>query len=149
LFGLKRLDLEHKGAKRMAYLRHTSDLEFCSNFIALAVPCRLTALWERLSISLCAHPNPFSACDTNEVLAQQGKKLGAFLLVDALRRSLEGIRAFMSFAFIVDAKSEHVDNLYKRFGFIALSGRRLLLPMQTIERNLSVNAPASRHIGPQ
>jgi len=66
---------------------------------------------------------------------QQGKKLGALLLVDALRRALEGTRHVMSFAVIVDAKGEHVVNFYRKFGFVPLSATRLLLPMKTIERN--------------
>jgi len=67
LFGLKRLDLEHKGAKRMAYLRHTSDLKFCSNFSSLLASFGLA----RLS-SLCAQPNHTSPRgDANEVLECQ------------------------------------------------------------------------------
>lgn len=66
---------------------------------------------------------------------QQGMKLGAFLLVDALRRALEASRQVMSFAVVVDAKGEHVVNFYRKFGFIALSGSRLILPMKTLERN--------------
>lgn len=66
---------------------------------------------------------------------QQGKKLGAFLLVDALRRALEATRQVMSFAVVVDAKGEHVVNFYQKFGFMPLSGNRLILPMKTIERN--------------
>lgn len=66
---------------------------------------------------------------------QQGKKLGAFLLVDALRRALVGTKHVMSYAVAVDAKHEHVAEFYRKFGFIPLSGNRLILPMNTIERN--------------
>ncbi len=65
----------------------------------------------------------------------QNKKLGAFLLVDALRRSLEGTQTVVSFAVVVDAKGDDVVGFYKKFGFVPLSGNRLMLPMKTIEKN--------------
>jgi len=47
------LDLEHKGAKRMAYLRHTSDPQFCSNFClrpaSLGLASSLPALCVKLN----------------------------------------------------------------------------------------------------
>lgn len=68
----------------------------------------------------------------------QGKKLGAFLLVDALRRSLEGTRMVMSFGVVVDAIGDHVVSFYTKFGFVPLSKNRLFLPMKTIERNFGL-----------
>jgi predicted GNAT family N-acyltransferase len=68
---------------------------------------------------------------------QQGKKLGAFLLVDALRRALESTRHVMSFAVVVDAKGEQVANFYRKFGFVTLIGNRLILAMKTIEQNFA------------
>jgi predicted N-acetyltransferase YhbS len=65
----------------------------------------------------------------------QGQQLGALLLVDGLRRSLQGTRNVMSFAVVVDAKSDIVAKFYERFGFVRLSGNRLMLPMKTVERN--------------
>jgi predicted N-acetyltransferase YhbS len=65
----------------------------------------------------------------------QGKQLGALLLVDGLRRSLEGTRHVMSFAVVVDAKSEIIAEFYEKFGFVRLSGNRLMLAMRTIEKN--------------
>jgi len=67
--------------------------------------------------------------------AQQKKKLGAFLLVDALRRSLEGTKTVMSFGVVVDAIGDHVVAFYAKFGLVPLSSNRLLLPMKTIEKN--------------
>lgn len=66
--------------------------------------------------------------------AHQGKKLGEFLLIDALRRSLEGTRSVMSFAVVVDAKGEHVARFYEKYGFVRTGERRLILPMKTIEK---------------
>jgi predicted N-acetyltransferase YhbS len=65
----------------------------------------------------------------------QNKKLRAFLLVDALRRSLEASQTVMSLALAVDAKGDDVVGFYKKFGFVPLSGNRLMLPMKTIEKN--------------
>jgi len=67
----------------------------------------------------------------------QGKGLAAFLLVDALRRSWEVTSSVMSFAVVVDAKNEDLVKFYEKFGFTRLSGRRLMLSMNTIERNFS------------
>lgn len=69
---------------------------------------------------------------------QQGKKLGAFLLVDALRRALEATRQVMSFAVVVDAKSEQAAKFYEKFGFVRLSSNRLMLAMKTMEKNFRI-----------
>ncbi|HVO62124.1 MAG TPA: GNAT family N-acetyltransferase [Terriglobales bacterium] len=68
---------------------------------------------------------------------QQGKNLGEFLLLDALKRSLQNTRNVSSFAVIVDAKGEHVVRFYKKYGFMHLSGNRLFLPMATIKQLFS------------
>jgi predicted N-acetyltransferase YhbS len=68
----------------------------------------------------------------------QGKQLGAFLLVDGLRRSLEGTQQVMLFGGVVDAKSEVVVKFYQKFGFVRLSSGRLMLPMRTIEQNFQL-----------
>lgn len=64
-----------------------------------------------------------------------GKHLGEFLLVDALRRSLEGTQSVMSFAVVVDAKGDNVVRFYEKYGFVRLSPNRLMLPMKTVEKN--------------
>jgi GNAT superfamily N-acetyltransferase len=66
--------------------------------------------------------------------AHQGRKLGEFLLVDALRRSLEQSEAIGSIAVIVDAIDDRARAFYQHFEFIALPDqpRRLFLPMATI-----------------
>ena len=63
---------------------------------------------------------------------QRGKKLGEFLLLDALRRSLENTKHVSSFAVVVDAKDEKGVEFYEKYGFIQLSENRLFLPMKTI-----------------
>lgn len=70
--------------------------------------------------------------------AYQGQGLGKRLLLDALGRSLAGSRAVASYAVITDAKDERAEAFYARYGFSPLSakrgGRRLFLPMGTVER---------------
>lgn len=68
----------------------------------------------------------------------QGRGLGKRLLLDALGRSLAGSRAVASYAVITDAKNEAAEAFYTRYGFLPLptadDGRRLFLPMGTVER---------------
>lgn len=65
---------------------------------------------------------------------QQGKGLGEYLLMDALRRSLNNSREVASFAVVVDASNEQAKAFYLRYDFAALLEKslRLLLPMRTI-----------------
>ncbi len=65
---------------------------------------------------------------------QRGKKLGEFLLLDALRRSLKNTKYVSSFAVVVDAKDEKAVEFYQKYGFISLSGNRLFLPMRTVRQ---------------
>jgi predicted N-acetyltransferase YhbS len=66
--------------------------------------------------------------------AHKGQRIGEFLLVDAMRRSLEQSKALGLFALFVDAKDEHAANFYGRYDFMALPTKplRLFLPMKTI-----------------
>lgn len=64
----------------------------------------------------------------------RGLRLGEHLLVDALRRALGATTYVMSFAVVVDAKSDLVVGFYEKYGFVRLSGNRLFLPMKTIEK---------------
>ena len=66
--------------------------------------------------------------------SRRGHRLGEYLLMDALRRSLEATTNVMSFAVVVDAKGEHVVAFYEKYGFLPLSENRLFLPMKTIEK---------------
>jgi GNAT superfamily N-acetyltransferase len=64
----------------------------------------------------------------------QGKGFGEFLLVDALERALQNSRTVASFAVVVDAKDQNAASFYTRHGFLPLKGRRLFLPMRTVEQ---------------
>lgn len=65
----------------------------------------------------------------------RGQGLGEYLLLDALRRSLDQSRHVASAAVVVDAKDEAARRFYQHFGFLALpdTPNRLFLPMKTIE----------------
>ena len=72
------------------------------------------------------------AVDTNH----QGRGLGGFLLVDALKRSLAESERVGSWAVVVDAKDDTGSSFYRKFGFIPFPDKplRLFLPMQTIAK---------------
>lgn len=76
----------------------------------------------------------------------QGRRLGALALLDALRRSLAAARAVASVAVVTDAKDDSAQRFYQRYGFMLLAseqhGRRLFLPMGTVERLFSGRANA-------
>ncbi len=63
----------------------------------------------------------------------QGKGLGEFLLMDALKRSLEAAKEIASAAVVVDAKNDSAKSFYKRYGFAELpeASNRMFLPMAT------------------
>lgn len=64
----------------------------------------------------------------------RGRRLGELLLLDALKRSLDGSRAIGSTAVITDAKDGDARRFYEHYDFRAFGGmpRRLFLPMATI-----------------
>ncbi len=66
----------------------------------------------------------------------QGQKLGAHLLVDALKRVQTLSEQIGVYAVVVDAKDEKAVAFYKKFGFIPLndSPRRLFLPMNSLPK---------------
>lgn len=63
-----------------------------------------------------------------------GQGVGEFLLVDALRRSLEAAQQIAAMAVIVDAKDERAESFYRHFGFVPFQQTplRLFLPMAQI-----------------
>ncbi len=64
----------------------------------------------------------------------QGEGLGRFLLIDALKRSLEVSKIIGSMAVVVDPIDKNAIEFYKKFGFELLpSSKRMFLPMKTIE----------------
>lgn len=65
-----------------------------------------------------------------------GQGVGEFLLVDALRRSLDAARQIAAMAVIVDAKDETVERFYRHFDFqpFQRTPLRLFLPMAQIAK---------------
>lgn len=63
-----------------------------------------------------------------------GQGVGEFLLLDALRRSLEAVQQIASMAVIVDAKNEQAESFYRHFDFqpFQKAPLRLFLPMAQI-----------------
>lgn len=63
-----------------------------------------------------------------------GQGIGEFLLVDALRRSLEAAQQIAAMAVIVDAKDERAESFYRHFNFQPFhqTPLRLFLPMGQI-----------------
>ena len=66
--------------------------------------------------------------------SMRGKGMGQFLLIDALRRSLEAAPNIAAMAVLVDAKDDAAEAFFQYFSFLPLQHqpRRLFLPMKTI-----------------
>lgn len=65
--------------------------------------------------------------------AEQGKRYGEWLLMDAIKRcALVGQQSGV-YALLVDAKHEAAKRFYERFGFVAIAGHplTLYLPLET------------------
>ncbi|MDQ2841535.1 MAG: GNAT family N-acetyltransferase [Acidobacteriota bacterium] len=67
---------------------------------------------------------------------RQGQKLGQFLLMDALRRSMENTREIGSIGVLVDAYDDSAEKFYLHHEFLPLPGqkRKLFLAMATIRK---------------
>ncbi len=65
-----------------------------------------------------------------------GQGAGQFLLIDALRRSLEGAQRIGAMAVVVQAKDQQAERFYRHFDFLPLQQTplRLFLPMVQIAR---------------
>jgi predicted GNAT family N-acyltransferase len=69
----------------------------------------------------------------------RGQGIGETLLVDALRRCLEGTSTSGAIAVVVEAENEKARNFYLEFGFIQFPDHpdKLFILMRTIEETLS------------
>lgn len=65
-----------------------------------------------------------------------GRKLGQFLVIDAMRRSWINTREIGSVGLIVEAIDENAENFYRHHEFAALPGHsgKLFMPMATIKK---------------
>lgn len=66
--------------------------------------------------------------------SMKGKGVGQFLLMDALRRSLEAAANIAAMAILVDAQDDEAETFYRHYSFLPLQQqpRRLFLSMKTI-----------------
>jgi predicted GNAT family N-acyltransferase len=66
----------------------------------------------------------------------RGRKVGEFLLLDALRRALAGTKQVASAAVVVDAKNAEARRFYARYDFISLPSQpmRMFYLMRTIAK---------------
>jgi ribosomal protein S18 acetylase RimI-like enzyme len=64
----------------------------------------------------------------------RGRRLGEFLLLDAMARALASDIA--AYAFVVDAKDDAAAAFYRRYGLLPFTadGRRLFLPMAEVAK---------------
>lgn len=69
-------------------------------------------------------------------IRSQGMSIGQYILIDALKRSLQVSSQIGIVAVIVDAKNENAVKFYQHFGFIQLpnNGNRLFIPINTIQK---------------
>ncbi len=72
---------------------------------------------------------------------QKGKGLGALLLVDALKKSLDASKQVASLAVIAEALDESAANFYLKYGFqpFRQNPMKLYLPMKSVAALLSPN----------
>ncbi len=68
--------------------------------------------------------------------SEHGKRLGGHLLVDALRRCVQGGRSFGARAVVVDAAIDAAAGFYRHFEFREFDDRRLWQRLADIERAL-------------
>src|SRR5207237_10188971 len=97
----------------------------------------------RVARKLPKHPVPVVLLGRLAVdQAAQGKRLGEYLLMDALRVSLGLSEAVGLFAVEVDAIDEQAKRFYEKYGFTPLadSAYHLYLPISTIERMVGGSA---------
>jgi predicted GNAT family N-acyltransferase len=132
-----RQDLERKLA---AVFVLTADSKSIAGFSTLSAHSILAAnLPETQAKRLPRFPLPVTLLGRMAISQErQGQRLGEFLLLHALERSLIGSRQIASWAVVVDAK-EGARNFYLKHDFIALTSQpdRLFLPMETIEKLFS------------
>jgi GNAT superfamily N-acetyltransferase len=83
---------------------------------------------ERLAKGLPRHPIPVVILARLAIAQQwQGQRLGAALVVDAMRRVLQAAEIAGVRALVVHAKDETAQRFYQHLGFVPFSGKPLTL----------------------
>ena len=81
----------------------------------------------------------------------QGRGLGEFLLLDAIRRVVRASDVVGVYAVVVDAKNDRALAFYERYGFRSFpsTARRLFLPLRTFEMLGAVNRKTTLEVRPR
>jgi GNAT superfamily N-acetyltransferase len=123
------------------FVMHDLDADRVAGYYTLAATSvRLEALPEKMQKQLPRYPLVPATLLGRLAIDEryQGQGLGAFLLVDALKRSL--LSEIASMAVIVDAKDERARAFYEHHRFTPFpeQPRRLYLPMALIAKQFEV-----------
>ena len=131
-----RQDLERGVATPYVLVPSTNPVGIAGFYTLTATAVKLTALPPETIKKLPKYPLiPATLLGRLAIsLEYRGKGLGEYLLIDALKRSLEASRVVGSAAVIVDAKDSKGVRFYERYGFTPLPEqmRRLFIAMKTI-----------------
>ena len=133
-----RQDLERGIATPYVLVPSTNPTEIAGFYTLTATAVKLTELPSETVKKLPKYPLvPATLLGRLAISVKyRGKGLGEYLLIDALKRSLEASRVVGSAAVIVDAKDSSGVRFYERYGFKLLPEQnlRLFIAMKTIEK---------------
>ena len=131
-----RQDLERGVATPYVLVPSTNPIEIAGFYTLTATAVKLTELPPETVKKLPKYPlMPATLLGRLATsLKYRGKGLGEYLLINALKRSLEVSRVVGSVAVIVDAKDSSGVRFYQRYGFKLLPEQdlRLFIAMKTI-----------------
>ncbi len=133
-----RQDLERGVATPYVLVPSTNSVEVAGFYTLTATAVKLTELPTETIKKLPKYPLvPAILLGRLAIsLKYRGKGLGEYVLIDALKRSLEASRVVGSAAVIVDAKDSAGVRFYERYGFTPLPEQnlRLFIAMKTIAK---------------
>ena len=133
-----RQDLERGVATPYVLVHSTNPVEVAGFYTLTATAVKLTELPTETIKKLPKYPLvPATLLRRLAIsLKYRGKGLGEYVLVDALKRSLEASRVVGSAAVIVDAKDSAGVRFYERYGLKPLPEQnlRLFIAMKTIAK---------------
>ncbi len=133
-----RQDLERGIATPYVLLPSTNPIEIAGFYTLAATAVKLTELPTETIKKLPKYPLvPATLLGRLAIsLKYRGKGLGEYLLIDALKRSLQASLVVGSAAVIVDAKDESGVRFYERYGFKRLPEQklRLFIAMKTLAK---------------
>ena len=76
----------------------------------------------------------------------QGRGVGTFLMMSALRKCVEGADVMGGHFVVLDAINEEAARMYRRIGFVELASQpnRMLIAMRTVRKAVAVASPLAR-----